>query len=743
MTGRIGVFAATLLPVLAAAAPPSADTRAAALVARMTIDEKLAVTSLATGSVLMRVPGEKRVGAGYMPAIPRLGIPALYETDASLGVANANEQRRGDVATALPSALATAASFDPEIARAGGAMIGGEARAKGFDVLLAGGANLIRDPWAGRSFEYFSEDPLLTGRMAGAAVAGVQSAGIVSTVKHFALNPQETGRTVMSADIDEAAFRMSDLLAFHIAIERGRPGAVMCGYNRIAGDYACENRFLLTDMLKNEWRYPGWVMSDWGAVHSTAKSVNAGLDQQSGRELDPQPYLGKPLADAVAKGEIAPARLDDMVRRVLRSMIAVGLLERPPPATPQPIDYPADAAVAQRAAEAGMVLLKNRDAVLPLAPDRPQRILLVGGHADDGVLSGGGSSQVRPVGGVARTESLPHDNPFNGYIKRIWGASSPLAAIRARAPGATVDYTDGHDRKALAAAAAKADVVIVFALQWRSEAMDLPDLALPNDQDDLIATAAAVNPRTVVVLETGGAVAMPWLDRVGAAIEAWYPGERGGPAIAATLFGDNDPGGRLPVTFPRDAGQAPRAAPPEYTKAEVHLRDLALKPPPPGTIPDMSGGLPLFSVDYKEGADTGYRWYELQGATPLFAFGYGLSYTRFAYAHFTATGGATVRARVTVTNVGARAGADVPQLYVAVPGASGPPIRRLVGFERVVLAPGESRTVTMTADPRLLAEWDGTRHGWHVRGGPATVTLARSATDAAATAQIGLVDRRF
>ena len=622
-------------------------------------------------------------------------------------------------------------------------MIGGEARAKGFGVLLAGGANLIRDPWTGRGFEYVSEDPLLTGRIAGAAVAGVQSAGIVSTVKHFALNPQETGRTVMSADIDEAALRESDLLAFHIAIERGRPGAVMCGYNRIGGDYACENRFLLTDMLKTEWSYPGWVMSDWGAVHSTAKAVNAGLDQQSGRELDQQPYLGRPLAGAVAKGEVAPARLDDMVRRVLRSMIAVGLFDRPPPATPQPIDYAADAAVAQRAAEAGMVLLRNRDDLLPLAAGRPQRILLVGGHADNGVLSGGGSSQVRPVGGVARTESLPHDNPFNGYIKRLWGASSPLAAIRARAPDATVDHVDGHDRRALAAAAARADVVIVFALQWRSEAIDLPDLALPNDQDEVIAAAVAANPRTVVVLETGGAVAMPWLDHVGAVIEAWYPGERGGPAIAATLFGDNDPGGRLPVTFPRDPSQAPRAAPPEYTKAEIHLRDLALRPPPSGTIPDMSGGLPPFSVDYKEGADTGYRWYELQGAAPLFAFGYGLSYTRFAYSHFAVSGGATVRARVTVTNIGSRAGADVPQIYAAVPGRSGPPIRRLIGFERVVLAPGESRTVTMTADPRLLANWDMAARRWHVRGGPTIITLGRSAIDTPATTRVMLSGRHF
>lgn len=729
-------------PSMAAAPERSADARAAAIVARMTPAEKIATTSIAVGSALQKDPRERRVGAGYMPANPRLGTPALYETDASLGVANANEQRRGDSATALPSALATAASFDPAIARAGGAMIGAEARAKGFNVLLAGGANLIRDPWSGRSFEYFSEDPLLTGRMAGAAIAGVQGNAIVSTLKHFALNPQETGRTVMSADIAEPAFRESDLLAFQLALEQGRPGAVMCGYNRVGGAYACENRFLLTDVLKRDWRFPGWVMSDWGAVHSTAAAANAGLDQQSGRELDPEPFLGKPLLDAVAAGAVPAARLDDMVHRILRTMIAHGLFEHPAPATPQPIDAEGDAAVAQRVAEAGTVLLKNDRGTLPLgAPAK--HILVVGGHADEGVLSGGGSSQVRPVGGVARTESLPRDNPFNGYIKRLWGRSPPLAAIRARAAGATVSFSDGRDPAALAAAARAADVVIVFALQWRSEAMDLASLALPNDQDRLIETVAAANPRTVVVLETGGAVLMPWLPRVAAVLEAWYPGERGGPAIARVLFGDVDAGGRLPVTFPVDAIQAPRAAPPELTRAEAHLRELALKPPPPGTIPDMSGGLPPFAVDYKEGADTGYRWYELQGARPLFAFGFGLSYARFRYGTLHVTGGDTVRARFTVTNVSDRAGVDVPQLYAAVPRADGLAIRRLVGFGRVALAPHETRTVTLTADPRLLADWDMATHGWHLRGGTITVSLARSATAVASTAPATMQDRHF
>lgn len=720
-----------------------ADARARLIVNAMTLDEKLAVVALSTGSELARHPGDRRVAAGFLLPIRRLGLPGIFETDASLGVANANEQRSGDVATALPSGLATASSFDPASAREGGAMIGAEARAKGFNVMLAGGANLIRDPWAGRSFEYFSEDALLTGAMAGAQIAGVQSNAIVSTLKHFAINPQETGRTKMSADIEEAELRESDLLALELAFEKGRPASVMCGYNRINGDYACENRFLLTDVLKRDWRFPGYVMSDWGAVHSTVTSIDAGLDQQSGKELDPAPFFGRPLRDALVQGQVSAARLDDMVRRVLRSLIAVGAFDQPPPVVPRRIDYTPHLDVSQRAAEAGMVLLKNDGTGFPIPP-AARRILVVGGHADQGVLSGGGSSQVRPVSGVAREERLPKDNPFAGYIKRWWAGSSPLAAIRARAgKGVDTDYIDGRDRGRLAAMAKAADAVVVFAEQWRSEAMDVPDLLLPDDQDALIEAAAAANPKTIVVLETGGAVLMPWLDRVAAVVEAWYPGDRGGPAIARLLFGDYCPAGRLPVTFPADALQSPRSVPPELKKAQAALRELALHPPPPNTIPDVSGGLPPFSVVYKEGADTGYRWYELQGSKPLFPFGYGLSCTRFAYRDLKVSGGRTVSARFTVTNTGGREGADVPQLYAAIVGRDTVPIRRLIGFERVTLKPGESRTVTLAADPRLVAEWDTEQPGWHVHGGDVPVILARDAADTALTATARLADRRF
>ncbi|HEX8555601.1 MAG TPA: glycoside hydrolase family 3 N-terminal domain-containing protein, partial [Sphingomonas sp.] len=270
-----------------AATASKARARADALVARMTLDEKIAlVHGLFPPFAAGKTNNELIPSAGHIDGIPRLGVPVVRESDASLGVANQVEQRVGDVATALPSSLATAASFDPTIARAGGVMIGAEARAKRFNVLLAGGVNLTRDPWNGRNFEYLGEDPLLSGVLAGEHIAGVQSNRIVSTVKHFALNAQETGRMVLDARIDEAAFRMSDLLAFQIAIERGRPGSVMCAYNKVGGDWACENDFLLNTVLKGDWAYPGWVMSDWGGVHSTVKAARAGLDQQSGQELD-------------------------------------------------------------------------------------------------------------------------------------------------------------------------------------------------------------------------------------------------------------------------------------------------------------------------------------------------------------------------------------------------------------------------------------------------------------------------
>ena len=529
----VGVTPAGALAQPAQSAPQTetaaAQSRADALLARMTQDEKLQLIHGYFPPMAARTPGapvaDMIPSAGHIPGIPRLGIPNLRESDASLGVANQVEQRKGDVATALPSSLATAATFDPEIAYAGGAMIGSEARAKRYNILLAGGVNLTRDPWAGRNFEYLGEDPLLAGVMAGDHIRGVQSNRIVSTIKHFAFNAQETGRMIMDARLDEAALRESDLLAFQIAIERGNPGSVMCAYNKVNGDWACENDVLLNQVLKRDWAYDGWVMSDWGAVHSTEKAALAGLDQASGQELDRALYFDAPFREALEAGRIPQARLDDMVRRILVGLIRTGVLDAPVVTTEQPIDYARNAEAAQRTAEAGIVLLKNEGGVLPLAKTA-KRIALIGGHADVGVLSGGGSSQVRSVGG-APVEIPLTSGAAASFARITWHASSPLNAIRAIAPEATVTYVDGKDPAAAAAAARAADVAVIFATQWTTEAQDVETLSLPDDQDALIEAVAAANDKTVVVLETGGPVLMPWLEKTPAVIQAWYPGQRG------------------------------------------------------------------------------------------------------------------------------------------------------------------------------------------------------------------------
>lgn len=704
----------------------SAAARAAALVKAMTLQEKLTYIHGLFPNKIDPRPADMVPSAGYVPGVPRLGIPTLRESDASLGVANQMNLRTDDVATALPSGLATAATFDPKLAYAGGAMAGAEARAKTFNVLLAGGVNLTRDGWNGRNFEYLGEDPLLAGTLVAAAIRGVESNHIVSTVKHFALNAQETGRTILNARIDEAALRESDLLAFEIAVKDGRPGSVMCAYNKVNGDWACENRFLLTKVLRDDWKYPGWVMSDWGGVHSTVKAAMAGLDQESGQELDKEIYFGAPFAAAVANGTIPVARLDEMVRRILTGVIASGLYDDPSPAAVQPIDYAAHADVAQRVAEASMVLLKNRGNVLPLAK-RAQKIVLIGGHADVGVLSGGGSSQVRSVGGVPIEIPLTSGAAMS-FVRVTYHNSSPLKAIQALAPGARISYVDGKDPAAAAAAARDADIAIVFATQWSTEAEDNRDIALPDNQDALIDAVAAAQAKTVVVLETGGPVLMPWIDRVPAVVEAWYPGQRGGEAIARILFGDVDATGRLPMTFPRTSAQLPRSGPIGLES----LKNDAASNAGSGTAEPVAS----FDVDYKEGANVGYRWYAAQNSQPLFAFGYGLNYARVSYAKARFTGGAKPGVTVAITNQSDRATVAVPQLYVTLP--DGSPLR-LAGWSREALAPHETRTVTISADPRALTRWQAGR--WRQAAGSYKLTLATDAAHPLQSASVALAQR--
>jgi len=662
--------------------------------------------------------------AGFVTNVTRLGLPNLQESDAGLGVADPTPPGtqtpvRGSAgySTELPSGLATAATFDPALAYKGGAMIGREAHAEGFNILLAGAMDLTREPRCGRNFEYAGEDPLLSGTMTGALMAGVQSQHVMATMKHYALNAQETGRMVLSADIGEQSLRQSDLLAFEIALEKGQPAAVMCAYNKLNGVYACENNFLLNQVLKQDWGYPGWVLSDWGAMHAIT-DANVGLDQESADIID-QLLNGsrffQNLGAAITDGVVAESRLQNMVFRILFSGFATGAFDDPP--VIKPINATADAAVSQADEEQAAVLLQNTSNLLPLSKSI-KSIAVIGGNAINGVITGGGSSQVLPVGGPAQpidtSTILPH--PV------IWNPSSPYAALAQEAPAALLTYNDGSNAQSAAAAAAAAQVAIVFVDQPMSEAYDAANLSLPPDevtgadQDALVAAVAAANPNTIVVVESGGPVLMPWLPQVGAVLQAWFPGAAGGTAIARVLFGDVDAAGRLPITFPASVNQLPRP-----------VLDGTASPNEP------------FDVNYAiEGAAVGYKWFMKQGYTPLFPFGFGLSYTQFAFSQLRAVGGQSVGLSFNVTNTGTRAGYAVPQAYLTLPASAAEDPFRLIGWQKLLLKPGQSKRVTLSADPRLAATFDTTAQLWRTVAGPAAVQIGTSAQSLTLSAPVTL-----
>ncbi len=698
----------------------SADERARRMVQVMTLDEQISLMRTQPGFGLLSlgiplppsIPESMRKptpdgalgSAGFVAAIPRLGLPAQQMSDAGMGVGNLGGfLRKGDEATALPATLALASTFDTELARQAGGLVGTEARAKGFNVQLAGGVNLTREPRNGRNFEYAGEDPLLAGLIAGEQIAGIQSNHMVSTTKHYALNAQETGRFVHDAQIEEAALRESDLLAFKIAIDLGQPGSVMCAYNKINGAYACENDFLLNKVLKQEWKYPGWVMSDWGAVHSFKPSIEHGLDQESPQD---NPYFSG-LKAAVENGEIPAARVAESAQRIVRSMIATGVVDDPA-VQGGDIDRAAHAAIAEQVALKGAVLLKN-DGVLPLS-SRVKTLAVIGGFADKGVLvGGGGSSSVRPYGG-----SFVDKRGFDGLkviLAPVYGtADAPLAALKAQFPEAELRFDDGSDPARAAQLAAASDAAILFAVRPETEGRDAVDFSLPDGQDALIAKVAAARPHTVVVLETGNPIAMPWLADVGAVLQAWYPGQRGGTALARLISGNAAPEGRLPMTFPANAQQLPRPIVPGSDEQGVKDNFLATE------------NAKSFPVVFNEGSDVGYRWYERTKAKPLFPFGHGLTYTSFAYKKLKVSGGNALSATFTLLNTGKRAGVEVAQLYVAPPGRT----HRLAGWVRVELQPGQSRSVTINADPRLLASWSEDQ-GWSRDAGIYRLYVGRSA----------------
>ncbi len=717
----------------------SPDARADLVQTQMTRDEELRLVRGYTGMPYgpgLREPSSPEIraalprSAGYVPGIPRLGVPALTESDASLGVANGGRMRPGDTATALPSSLLTAATWNPELALTAGAMIGDEARRKGFNVMLAGGVNLAREPRNGRTFEYSGEDPFLAGIMVGASIRGIQSQNIISTAKHFALNDQETARTVLSIKIEDGDARESDLLAFQLAIELGDPGAIMCAYNRVNNVYACESDYLLNQVLKQDWGYRGFVLSDWGAVHSTVSAALNGLDQESAFSVDSQDFFGEALKQAVADGSVPAERLHDMVHRILRSMFAHGLFDHP--IVKQPLNVEADLDVAQRDAEEGIVLLKNDGGLLPLPvkPRHRQKIAVIGGRADIGVYSGGGSSQVFPIGhdvskeilvggGVVVIAGQPWKIPNNTIVL---APPAPLDTIKLESKNARVRFMPGDDIAAAVALAKKSDVAIVFATQWMREGVDALSLSLFGHQDELIEAVAAVNPHTIVVLETGGPVLMPWIDKVQAVIETWYPGNRGANAIARVLFGSVNPSGRLPITFPLAESQLPH---PIITGQN-----------PVGRTIRTVGTPTAYDVIYNEGAKAGYKWFEDQRTVPLFPFGFGLSYTTFSYDGLRVRGGNTLTVEFDVHNTGRLPGKTVAQVYAKPPIG----VSRLIGWKKVDLMPGETRHVTMTVDRRRLAMFDTDANLWRIADGDYTVRLGGSFADRSAVATAHVVE---
>jgi beta-glucosidase len=705
----------------------SADQRADLVVKELTLDEKIQMLhGLGWQAMFGRPetgPATRAISTlGFIPGVPRLGIPDLQMTDCVEGVSGSGVT--GRYATALPSAEAMAAAWDPALSYEIGTMIGHEVRAMGFNMSLGSGINMIREPRDGRTFEYKGEDPLLAGALAGQELKAEKALHLITDMKHYVANDQDAGRTTANSIISKRALREIDLRAFQIALKDSGAGAVMCSYNRINGTYGCENPYTLSDVLKGELGFKGFVVSDWGATESSKNAALAGLDV----EMPGNDSFGEPLKKAVEAGEVPTERLNDMVHRILRTEFDAGIVDDPP--QPESPDVKRGFEVAQKTEERGAVLLKNEGNVLPLDASSIKSIAVIGGHADVGVLSGGGSSQVSPAGGNAVPPPLEIlRNPLESFmLVQVYHRSAPLKGIEEKANHAVVKFDPGRNIGSAVAAAKAAQVAIVFAVQHESEGMDLQNLALPYNQDALIEAVAAANPHTIVVVESGGAVLMPWIDRVAGVVEAWYPGIRGSEAIAKVLFGDVNPSGRLPVTFPKSEADLPHPVHVDAPKADAD------HPAPklagfPGMIAMAMVSGPWFDVHYDEGLKVGYRWYDAEKKPVLFPFGFGLSYTTFAYSGLTVTPGDTTSVRFTVKNTGTRRGIETAQVYAALPESADEPPNRLVGWAKVELAPGESKQVSIPVDRDRLTVFDEAANAWKLVPGQYAIRAGSSSRD--------------
>jgi beta-glucosidase len=684
------VLATTTGPFLAAyaAAPPAAQAapkatanvacpwvgstapisqRVSQLLAKMSVSQEVSLLTGASGSSYV----------GYIPAIGSLCIPGLNLEDGPAGVGDGMTG-----VTQLPAPVDIAATWDTSAEQSYGQVIGAEQLAKGSTIDLGPTINLIRDPRWGRAFESVGEDPYLNGQLGSADIQGVQSTGEMAQVKHFAVYNQETNRNTPSDNAIVSTRTMQEIYlpAFRAAVQQGDASSVMCSYSTINGTYACQNPYLLTTVLRQQFGYPGFVTSDWSATHSTAASANAGLNMDMPGN---DGYYGSALSSAVSGGSVPKATLDALTSQVLTEMFAFGLFDKAPTGSPSATaTSSAHQATAQNLSEEGTVLLKDSGAVLPFGQN-VSSIAVIGTDASTSPQTeGGGSAAVSSSGTV-----------------------TPLQGITTRAgSGIKVSYNSGSSTSSATSLAASSSVAVVFVSKSESEGSDLTNIDLASSDNSLISAVAAANPHTVVVVNSGSAVTMPWLSSVAGVLEAWYPGQEDGNAIAALLFGDIDPSGHLPVTFPTSLSQVPANTAAQW----------------PGT----NG-----TVQYSEGLNVGYRYYDANGLTPLFPFGFGLSYTTFSFSNLSIGtlpegGAATVTA--TVTNTGTRQGADVAQLYVTDPAASGEPPRQLEGFARVNLQPGQSATVSFPLTQASLQYWNTGSSAWATSTGNYTISVGDS-----------------
>ena len=626
---------------------------------------------------------------GYVQGDAHLGIPPLILSDGPAGLTDYHPDTEPRPATALPAPVSLAASFDPGLAQSYGKLLGTEARARGVDVLYGPAINTVRVPQGGRNFEYLGEDPNMASQLVVSEVKGIQAERVAAQVKHFALNDQENDRKTTSSDADPRTMREIYLAPFQAAVQVGGAWSVMCANNEVNGTYACQNDQLLRAILDKGWGFNGVVGSDYAATHDAVASIRAGLDQ-SFTLADWGEYYSQ-LATLVTDGKVPVKLVNDATTRVLRLMFRVGLFDHLP--SPPPVNVQADGAFARAAAEEGTVLLKNSGDALPLNPTNIKSIAVIGPYAAQAYTGGGGSSHVLPYYTV-----------------------SPVAGLEARfGSGIQVTTADGSSIPAAVALAKSASVAIVIVGDQEQEGRDRPNIDLPGNQDSLIASVAAANPRTIVVLNTGAPVTMPWLDSVPAVVEAWYPGEEDGNALAAVLAGDVDPSGKLPETFPVDLAQDPAHSPPRY--------------------PAQDG-----VYEYSEGLDVGYRWYDAKNLTPLFPFGFGLSYTTFAFEglQLTTLAGGSVQVTATIQNTGGVAGADVVQVYVGDPPSAGEPPHQLKAFLRVSLASGSSQQVTFTLPAAAFSVWDDTTSQWVVPGGTYDILVGDSSRQLPLTGTVGV-----